>query len=254
MTLSEEINELMQSYWAWLKDSTYLRNIDDRCVAITTPYLDRHNDNYQIYVSKKGDGYELTDDGYIIDDLMMSGCDVSSGRRKEYLDTIARSYGITIDGNQLKVRSDASDFASCKHDLIQAMQAVNDLYYVSRPNVVSLFHEDVSEWLIGSGIHSTSRVIIRGRTYYHHVDFVLSDKSSNGPKRILQTMDKPAKDKMANLLMMKTDIKEKIEMYVFLNDTDAGEKRIGSLQQFGEECGIKTMLWSQRDAYTELLS
>lgn len=99
MTLSQEIDKLMQSYWAWLKDSTDLNNIDEGCISITTPFLDRHNDNYQIYISKKGDGYELTDDGYIIDDLMMSGCDVSSGKRKEFLDTIIRSYGITIDNN-----------------------------------------------------------------------------------------------------------------------------------------------------------
>ena len=254
MTLSEEIDELMQSSWAWLKDSTHLRMIDSKYVAITTPFLDRHNDHYQIYVSKKGDGYELTDDGYVISDLMMSGCDISSGKRKEFLDTIARSYGITIDGDQMKVYSDSSDFASCKHNLIQAMQSVNDLYYMSRNNVISLFLEDVSEWLMDSGIRSTSGVNIRGRTYYHHADFVLPDKSLNSPKRILQVMDKPGKDKMANMLMMKTDVKEDIDLYVFINDTGAGERNINSLQKFGEECGITTMLWSQRDDYTGLLS
>lgn len=134
------------------------------------------------------------------------------------------------------------------------MQAINDLYYTSKLNVISLFVEDVSEWLMGAGVPSTSGMSIRGKTYYHHVDFVLPDKKVNGPKRILQTMDNPAKDKMANLLMMKTDIKEDIEMYVFLNDTGAGEKSIRSLQEFGDEVGITTMRWSQKDKYAELLS
>lgn len=134
------------------------------------------------------------------------------------------------------------------------MQAINDLYYTSKLNVISLFVEDVSEWLMGAGVPSTSGVSIRGKTYYHHVDFVLPDKKVNGPKRILQTMDNPAKDKMANLLMMKTDIKEDIEMYVFLNDTGAGEKSISSLQEFGDDVGITTMRWSQKDKYAELLS
>lgn len=254
MTISEEIDDLMNGYWTWLKDSTYLRNVGSDYVVVTTPFLDHHNDNYQIYVSKKGTGYKLTDDGYVISDLKMSGCEISSGKRKEILDTITRTFGITMEGDAMTVVSDVSDFASSKHDLIQAMQAVGDLYYTSKSTVVSMFCEDVSEWLMSTGIKSTAKISLKGHVYYHHIDFILPDKQRDGPKRILQTMGTPAKNKMADLLLMKEDLGDTIELNVFLNDEGAGERSIDSLQQFGTEHGINTMLWSQRQDYVEQLS
>lgn len=39
-----EVQSLLDQYWAWLRDKTTLRQIND-WVEITTPYLDRHNDH-----------------------------------------------------------------------------------------------------------------------------------------------------------------------------------------------------------------
>ena len=104
MTISDDVSNMMDDYWKWLKDSTVLRVVDSGIVSITTPFLDHHNDNYQIYVLKKSDGYELTDDGYVLSDLKMSGCDVSSGKRKTMLDQIVMSFGLQQDGNVLKTQ------------------------------------------------------------------------------------------------------------------------------------------------------
>jgi hypothetical protein len=48
----EEIKILINEYSNWLKDKTALKEIAD-FVEITTPYLDRHNDYFQIYVKKR---------------------------------------------------------------------------------------------------------------------------------------------------------------------------------------------------------
>ena len=48
----------------------------------TTPYLDRHNDQLQIYATKTNGHFALTDDGYIIQDLQSSGCDLKTERRR----------------------------------------------------------------------------------------------------------------------------------------------------------------------------
>ena len=76
-----EIQILIDNYYAWLKDQTVLHQID-QWVEITTPYLDRHNDYLQIYVKESNGGFVLTDDGYTIEDLAQSGCNLDSPKRQ----------------------------------------------------------------------------------------------------------------------------------------------------------------------------
>lgn len=59
----EEVQSLLDNYWAWLQGKSDLRQLDGS-VEITTPYLDRHNDYFQIYTTQDSDGFLLTDDGY----------------------------------------------------------------------------------------------------------------------------------------------------------------------------------------------
>ena len=80
-----EIDALIDNYFKWLKDNTSTRLINETWSEITTPYLDRHNDCLQIYAKKENNSIILTDDGYIINDLISSGCALDSQRRKEIL-------------------------------------------------------------------------------------------------------------------------------------------------------------------------
>jgi Domain of unknown function DUF1828 len=75
--LIQEVQDLIDQYNIWLANKTRLRQIIDT-IEITTPYLDRHNDYLQIYVQKKNGDYLLTDDSYIINDLIQSGCNLQS--------------------------------------------------------------------------------------------------------------------------------------------------------------------------------
>jgi len=77
----EEVTTLVECYRSWLKDKTALREINGH-IEITTPFLDRHNDFIQIYARRENDGFLLTDDGYTIDDLSMSGCLLSRRVRR----------------------------------------------------------------------------------------------------------------------------------------------------------------------------
>ena len=79
-----EIQNLLVQYFSWLKDKTVFRQIEDR-LEITTPFLDRHNDYLQIFVKNDNGGFILSDDGYIIDDLRLSGCKLESKNRQALL-------------------------------------------------------------------------------------------------------------------------------------------------------------------------
>ena len=125
-----EIQSLFNKYLVWLQDKTVLRQIDE-WVEITTPYLDRHNDYLQIYVKRDNDGFVLTDDGYIISDLRLSGCNLESGTRKNLLKQTLNGFGINMKERTLFVHAAAGNFALKKHNLVQAMLAVNDLFYTA---------------------------------------------------------------------------------------------------------------------------
>jgi hypothetical protein len=48
----DQVQQLLDQYWAWLKDKTKLREVGGDWVEITTPHLDRHNDYLQIYARR----------------------------------------------------------------------------------------------------------------------------------------------------------------------------------------------------------
>ena len=129
------IENLITTYYAWLRAKTSVQDVDGQWSVITTPYLDRHNDYLQIYVRAHPlGGYELSDDGYTITDLANSGCDMSTPRRRQLLHTTLNGFGVTLDGDALVVRCEHDQFANKKHNLIQAMLVVNNIFYTATAN------------------------------------------------------------------------------------------------------------------------
>jgi hypothetical protein len=181
----QDIQKLLDDYVVWLRDKTSLRQVAD-WVEITTPYLDRHNDYVQIYAKKSNGAYILTDDGYTIDDLEQSGCKLNSPKRQDLLKMTLNGFGIQLHGNALEVHATPDNFSLRKHNLVQAMLAVNDMFYLSVPMVASLFYEDVVSWLDLHDVRYTPKVKFSGKTGYDHLfDFVIP-KSRSQPERILQ--------------------------------------------------------------------
>lgn len=126
----QDIQNLIDDYHGCLKDKTVLNQIDE-WVEITTSYLDRHNDYLRIYVKKTNGGFLLTDDGYIIDDLKQSGCKLDSQKNQELLNMTLNGFDVQREGNELHVHASVESFASRKHNLLQAMLAVNDMVYLA---------------------------------------------------------------------------------------------------------------------------
>ena len=174
-----EIQRLLNDYVAWLKDKTVLRQIDD-WVEVTTPYLDRHNDYVQLYAKKMNGGFVLTDDGYTIDDLEQTGCKLESHRRQALLKMTLYGFGVQPRDKALEVHAKPENFALRKHNLVQAMLAVNDMFYLAAPMVANLAYEDVAAWLDLHDIRYTPNVKFTGKTGYdHRFDFVIRSRGSS---------------------------------------------------------------------------
>jgi hypothetical protein len=243
-----EIERLLGDYRAWLRDKTTLREVTDEWVEITTPYLDRHNDALQIYARAENGGYVLTDDRYTIHDLEASGCSLHTDKRQDLLKMTLNGFGVKLQDEALQVHATAENFPLRKHNLIQAMLAVNDLFYLAKPIVESLFFEDVVAWLEANEIRYTPKVKFTGTSGYDHLfDFVIP-KSRKQPERIVKAMTRPTRDTALLFINAWTDTRlvrsAESKAYAVLNDVEqpvSGDV-IGALRNYK----IEPVPWHDR--------
>lgn len=252
----EEVRDLMDKYIYWLREKTSLREIND-WVEITTPYLDRHNDYLQLYVQPNNGGYLLSDAGYIIDDLKLSGCDLNTPKRVELLNQTLNGFGVKKDNDDsLIAQSSSDDFQLKKHNLIQAMLAVNDLFYLATPLITSLFLEDVAAWMDLNEIRYIPKVKFAGRSGYDHLfDFVIP-KSRSAPERILKAINRPSRDTAQAFSFAWIDTREvrppDSKAYALLNDTAVfpSSAVFSALKNYN----VVPVNWSQREQHIEQLA
>ncbi len=244
----QEIQDLIDNYVKWLKDKTVLRQVKD-WVEITTPYLDRHNDYLQIYAKRQNAGYLLTDDGYVLEDLEQSGCKLESAKRQALLRITLNGFGVQANEGRLEIHASPDNFALRKHNLVQAMLAVNDLFYLAVPMVASLFYEDVIAWLDLHEVRYTPKVKFTGKSGYDHLfDFVIP-KSRSYPERILHTINRPNRDSAQVLAFSWIDTKEvrppESRAYALLNDSDQtiSTSVVDALRSYD----VNPILWSKRE-------
>ena len=245
----DEVRGLLDQYAQWVRDKSILREVNDQYVEITTPYLDRHNDYTQIYVRKDDGGFVLTDAGDTIQDLRASGCDLETSKRRELLGAALNGFGVRRDGDALLVKATAQDFSLRKHNLVQAILAVNDLFYLAVPVVASLFLEDVTAWLELHDIRFTPNVKFTGRSGYDHTfDFVVP-ASRRAPERLIRAVNRPSRDLAEAMAFSWVDTKEvrplASKFYAFLNDENRlpATSIVDALRNYD----IVPVLWSRRD-------
>ena len=251
----EEVQDLMDRYWAWLRDQANLRRVED-WIEITTPYLDRHNDFLQIYARRDEGGWLLTDDGYVIDDLEQSGCNIDSPKRRAVLNSTIAGFGVRLDGTRLGVMASPADFSLRTHNLVQAMLSVGDMFYLSAPSVANLFYEDVEEWLDESDIRYTPNVKLPGKSGFDHkFDFVIP-KSKEQPERVLRTVNRPRRETAQMVAFSWIDTKDArstdSRAYAILNDAERQipASVLGAVRSYG----VRPLPWSERDRVREELA
>lgn len=256
MTSISEIEELMEDYRAWLRDKTTLREVNRSWVEITTPYIDRHNDALQIYARRENGGFLLTDDSYIIHDLEASGCSLDTPKRQALLRTTLNGFGVKLNHEALEVHATPQTFPLRKHNLLQAMLAVNDLFYTARSVVESLFLEDVVNWFDTNDIRYTPNIKFTGVSGYDHLfDFVIP-KSRKQPERIIQTINRPSRIMAENLIYKWSDTHDARALdskaYAVLNDMGSQIIPVEIFDAF-KAYNIKPVPWTHRsDALAEL--
>ncbi|TEU18878.1 MAG: DUF1829 domain-containing protein [Anaerolineales bacterium] len=249
MNTISECDAIIREYLAWLRAGLSVAEVREGICEITTPFVDRHNDSLQLYLFQKDGDYILTDDGYTLSNLEMSGVDLSSPKRQRILETILQGFGVSAVEGALTVRARRSNLPRRKHNLIQAMLAINDMFVMAREQVLSLFREDVEQFLRANEIRFTAMIKLAGRSGFDHTfDFVIPS-SPKAPERLLRAINRPNRDTVSSYIFAWNDTREvraeDTQAYAILNDDE--RRPSGDLLQALSAYQIQPVLWSQRE-------
>ncbi len=251
---TQEARELVSNYVTWLREKITVEQVGD-VFEITTPFLDRHNDQMQLYIRKANGALVLSDDGYTLRDLQLSGFELNSPKRRQLTQTILNGFGVQLKGDELLVDAKAGNFPQKKHNLVQAMLAVNDLYVTAEPTVLSLFREDVERFLRTHEVRFTPAVKFTGRSGFDHFfDFVIPE-SKQRPERVLRAINHPNRTAITSLIFAWDDTRgiraPNSTAYAFMNDTD---KEINvDLTEALKQYDITPIEWSKRERHVQEL-
>ena len=200
-----ECERLIQEYADWVKLNLTVEQQHGLCV-ITSPFVDRHHDYLQIYAERSGTEILLTDDGYTLRDLKISGLEINTESRREALTQATHPFGVDVDDNELKITANDRDFPQRKHDLVQAMLAVGDLIHFSQATIVAVFKEDVEKYLREKDVRFISDISLTGTSGFHHpFDFVIPSSQIH-PERYVRAVSNPNRESIVSVLFAWQDV------------------------------------------------
>ena len=174
----------------------------------------------------------------------------------EILHTTLNGFGVSLVDGALQVKANETNFPSQKHNLLQAILAVNDLFYVARANVQNFFSEDVSLWLDENNVRYVPDATFAGKSNFNHkFDFIIP-RSKVAPERIIRAINNPSKEGAMNMAFAWIDTIEQrkgnSQAYALLNNTDKTIDK--SISDALSNYGIISVPWTERTRYIEQFS
>lgn len=251
-----EDTELKEQFIKWFNNEISINKLE-KYFEITCPFLDVNNDYIQIYVKFEENGkIYITDDGYTIDNLKLSGMDFFSDNRKSIFNSFLTKYNVNIDEkNKLFKYANEKNFSQQAFSLMQAMMNISDMFMLSKSRITSIFTDDVKNFFKKNNIYYSENVSFMGKSgLYFSYDFLLQ-RSKDKPERLCKTVNNPSLQTFKNQAFMWNDTKKQrridSQFIVFLNDENSISQ---SIIDAYNNYDIKTILWSKKEDSIELLN
>lgn len=248
--LAIEGQQLINSYLAWLNEG-FRHESGDGHTMITTPFLDPHNDEIQIFIERKNGSLRLTDDGYTISDLRGSGLEINTEKRLAHIQQILNGFGVHQEQDELYVTTTPRDYPQKKHNLLQAILAVHDLTVMGQTHVLQFFEEDVAAFLNENSIPFFRGLKLSGKSGFdHHFDFGLPAIRQRH-EGIIQAFNSLSREQATSIAFAVNDVrlvrgKGNFDAYAIINDREnrPTDDYIDALRAYG----IKPFFWNDRNA------
>lgn len=247
--------KLKESLIKWFQEEISINKVNTN-LELTCPFLDRYNDYLQIYIKHIDEkNFILSDDGYIIENLKMSGIDMSTNRRQEMLQKFIKKYAIELRNNELSLKTDYESFPQKSMLLMQAMLNIDDMFMLSQNKIVSFFLEDVVKFFSQNEIFYSNDIKLTGKSgFVYQYDFLLQRNKRN-PERLCKLINNPSKQNMESTLFAWNDTKETREqdsrLIVFLNDINGVD--INIIEGY-KNYNVIPFKWSEREKNKNLVA
>ncbi|EAC3892930.1 TPA: DUF1828 domain-containing protein [Listeria monocytogenes] len=257
--------KLREEYLNWnMKKINFQSNSD--FVKIETPFLDPNNDYIYLYLERHNSQFNLTDDGYAVNELDIMGIDVrKKGKRRDYFLKTLRIFGVHFDNGELYITFDKiSDYPVKQHMLLQAIVRINDMLLTTRNKTINFFTDDIQEYLLNNGISITPNVQVAGKTG-NMVSFDFSigmTKQTN--QKLIKAVYNPTSEAFKDPLFSFIDIEDnsrEIDKIIIANDVEnkVSKKFNDSIINFSKDRGqdnssfVNLYLWSDREKWIKNL-
>jgi hypothetical protein len=250
------IQKMIDDYANWLKSEIMVAQYGEY-FELTTPYLDRFNDYLQIYVKQEADGnIFLTDDGYIIGNLLSSGMSFKKGsRRSMMLNRIINNFSMQLQGNAITTKATVCNFPQKKHQMVQAMLAIDDMFELTPGNVKEFFVEDIETFFNANDIYYSRDFSLLGKTgsiYTYEFHF---QRTREKAERFCKAINHVNESKRNLTIFNWIDTQEKRnndgELIVIINDEhEVSQNDIEAFHNYA----ITPVLFSRRQENTPLFA
>jgi hypothetical protein len=252
-------NTLINDYYSWLKSKTVIIQ-DQRTewVAIQTPFIGLFNDVIEMYAQKKGDRITLSDNGETFHNLDLVGASLNRlGERRNIAERILLNYGIQLQDDELTTETTEQTFSQKKHNFLSAIMELNDLYVLSKPNVSSIFKEDVRMYLDKKDVIYTPDYISKGSTGLEFMfDFQIAGKNS---ELVLKSFNTINKQTLSSFLFSWDDIKpvrekvskKNVTAIAIINDDEKPIK--GEFLEALKNKQANYIIWSERNSEENII-
>lgn len=243
------VTSMIDEYAKWLRSRIEIKKISETdYIEITTPFLDRDNDTIQLFLKGMEDKkIRLSDGGDTISELESIGIDVSRGRKKELVETILKQNGARLDNSEITVVTTPENFPIAKNNIIRAILAVNDLYYLAPKTVSTVFKEEVEEFLQRNEIRYSTGFGLIGRSgLYQPFHFLIQ---SAHREIVMQAIGRPIRQWISLFIMSWNDVValrgQGTVSFGVLNDeaVKVDESLIMAMKTYD----IKPFLWSRKE-------
>jgi hypothetical protein len=183
-------------------------DLEDGTCLVEVPFLDQHNDHIQLYIEHVADGYRLSDDGYALAELSMSGVELNTEKRRRILGLTLARLGVAAEGGELIVRATEGDLGAKKHALVQAILAVGDMAYMSTGHVREFFAEDVEIFVQRRELSYVLGPNFIGKSGLNHgFNFVLA-RGNGEPERLVRAINVLDRSHVSDFIFAWSDTKE----------------------------------------------
>ncbi len=256
----KQLDKAIDDYYTWLRKKTVISKDEQTgWTAITTPFTGLFNDNIEIYAKQENNKLILSDDGWALNNLELTGVSVATSEKaKEWFGMICLNYGISVKKKELQIVGPAEDFTQNKHGLIAAIREVSDMAIIAKPRAPrapSFFKEDVKAFLDGQGIAYSPQFMAKGTT---GIDFTFDFKiAGKNEELVIRSFNSLDKNNVPGFLFAWNDIKEarqnasgkSLKSLAIVNneDKEVKEEYIKALENKGS--GI--IKWTEREKEKE---